>query len=78
MSDPRQPIEPGRFWAYELPGGWQVLAGRTARSLSPVGSAADRGFETRISLASSANTFEVRALSSGGRVLATSKPVSGS
>ncbi len=57
---------------------WQVLAGRTARSLSPVGSAADRGFETRISLASSANTFEVRALSSGGRVLATSKPVSGS
>ena len=29
MSDPRPPIEPGRFWAYELPGGWQVLAGRT-------------------------------------------------
>ena len=29
MSDPRAPIEPGRFWAYELPGGWQVLAGRT-------------------------------------------------
>lgn len=29
MTDPRQPPEPGRFWAYELPGGWQVLAGRT-------------------------------------------------
>jgi predicted ribosome quality control (RQC) complex YloA/Tae2 family protein len=25
----RSPSEPGRFWAYELPGGWQVLAGRT-------------------------------------------------
>jgi len=29
VSDPRTPAEPGRFWAYELPGGWQVLAGRT-------------------------------------------------
>jgi predicted ribosome quality control (RQC) complex YloA/Tae2 family protein len=29
MSDPRAPIAPGRFWEYELPGGWQVLAGRT-------------------------------------------------
>lgn len=29
MSDPRAPIPSGRFWAYELPGGWQVLAGRT-------------------------------------------------
>jgi predicted ribosome quality control (RQC) complex YloA/Tae2 family protein len=28
-GDPREPIAPGRFWAYELPGGWQVLAGRT-------------------------------------------------
>jgi predicted ribosome quality control (RQC) complex YloA/Tae2 family protein len=29
MSDPREPTPAGRFWAYELPGGWQVLAGRT-------------------------------------------------
>jgi predicted ribosome quality control (RQC) complex YloA/Tae2 family protein len=29
VSDPRQPPPAGRFWAYELPGGWQVLAGRT-------------------------------------------------
>ena len=28
MSERPSP-EPGRFWAYELPGGWQVLAGRT-------------------------------------------------
>jgi predicted ribosome quality control (RQC) complex YloA/Tae2 family protein len=33
VSDPRPPVGPpiesGRFWAYELPGDWQVLAGRT-------------------------------------------------
>jgi predicted ribosome quality control (RQC) complex YloA/Tae2 family protein len=23
-----EPLPTGRFWAYELPGGWQVLAGR--------------------------------------------------
>lgn len=28
MSE-RAPPPQGRFWAYELPGGWQVLAGRT-------------------------------------------------
>ncbi len=30
MSDGEPPKPaPGRFWSYELPGGWQVLAGRT-------------------------------------------------
>jgi hypothetical protein len=53
---------------------WQVLAGRTAASLSPVASAPRTGFETRISVRSPASTFEVRALSSSGRILARSNP----
>jgi Arylsulfotransferase (ASST) len=51
---------------------WQVLAGASGGTLHPVGSAASDGFETRISLASSANTFAVRAIDADGRVLATS------
>jgi hypothetical protein len=52
---------------------WQVLAG-TAR-LSPVAVSPKRDFETRIDLGNTANSFAVRALSSSGRVLATSKVV---
>ena len=54
---------------------WQVLAGPSAASLTPVASVAKQGFETRIDLASSASTFEVRGLSGGGRILATSAAV---
>jgi hypothetical protein len=54
---------------------WQVLAGPSGRSLSPVGSAPDRGFETRIDVSSSASRFAVRALGPGGRVLGRSLPV---
>jgi Arylsulfotransferase (ASST) len=51
---------------------WQVLAGQSATSLRAVSSAPKQGFETRIDLTSSSSTFEVRALSQSGRVLATS------
>jgi hypothetical protein len=51
---------------------WQVLAGPAGGSLSPVGSAPSRGFETKIPVSSSASTFAVRALDSQGNVLATS------
>jgi hypothetical protein len=54
---------------------WQVLAGSSAASLSPAGSAPDRSFETRINVASHASTFAVRALSSSGRILSTSAAV---
>jgi Arylsulfotransferase (ASST) len=51
---------------------WQVLAGPTAGSLRPIGSAPRDGFETRFDLESSASTFKVRALDSEGHVLASS------
>ncbi len=54
---------------------WQVLAGPSATSLAPRTSAAKRGFETKLTLSSTATTFAVRALSASGRVLATSKPI---
>jgi hypothetical protein len=55
---------------------WQVLAGPDAASLAPVATAPRSGFETRIDASSAATTFAVRALSSRGRTLATSSPVS--
>lgn len=54
---------------------WEVLAGRSGASLARVACAPDRGFETRISVSSSARTFEVRALNSRGQALASSRPV---
>lgn len=54
---------------------WEVLAGEGPGSLAPVASAPWGGFETKISVPSSDSTFEVRALSSKGAVLATSAPV---
>ncbi len=57
---------------------WQVLAGHAGASLRPVAAAPDGGFETRIAVTARATTFAVRALSSSGRVLATSKPMTAS
>ena len=50
---------------------WKVLARRGA-ALVPVMTAADRGFETRITVHSSAGSFVVRALGKRGRVLGQS------
>ncbi|MDX6637502.1 MAG: hypothetical protein QOJ01_1013 [Solirubrobacterales bacterium] len=54
---------------------WQVLGGQDAASLQPVASARKGGFETRIDVQGDADTFAVRALGPGGRVLATSAAV---
>ncbi|MEA2179693.1 MAG: hypothetical protein QOG77_2990 [Solirubrobacteraceae bacterium] len=54
---------------------WEVLAGASAASLAPVGSAARSSFETRISSAGGA-FVAVRALDSAGNVLGTSKAIS--
>jgi Arylsulfotransferase (ASST) len=55
---------------------WQVLAGASPSSLTPVAPVPWSGFETQIAVPGSATTFEVRALNSKGMVLATSEPVS--
>jgi phospholipase C len=55
---------------------WQVMAGPSAASLTPVAAAAARGFETRLDVATRGDTFEAHALDSAGRVLATSLPAS--
>ncbi len=55
---------------------WEVLAGESPEALSPVASAPWSGFETTISVPSADSTFEVRALDSRGRILASSAPVS--
>jgi hypothetical protein len=54
---------------------WEVLAGATPTTLTPVGSAARSGFETRIRTAGGAYVA-VRALDAAGNVLATSKAIS--
>ena len=51
---------------------WQVLAGTGTGALKPVRSTANRGFETRIEVRSSATRFAVRALNARAKVLATS------
>ncbi len=55
---------------------WEVLAGESPGSLTPVATAPWSGFETKITVPSAESTYEVRALDSKGRVLATSAPVS--
>ncbi len=55
---------------------WQLLAGSSATSLKPIDVVSKRGFETHISVSSTATMFAVRALSSQGRILAQSQPVS--
>ena len=54
---------------------WQVLARTAAGRLAAVGSAADRGFETRVEISSGARAFTVRALDRRGRDLGAA-PVS--
>jgi hypothetical protein len=55
--------------------GWEVLAGASASSLAPAGSAARSGFETRIRTGGGAYVA-VRALDAAGNVLGTSKAIS--
>ena len=57
---------------------WQVLVARPGAALRPVASVPDRAFETEIAVTGRATRFEVRALASGGRILAKSNPVSAS
>jgi hypothetical protein len=54
---------------------WQVLAGQSAGSLSPVATVRKRSFETRIDVSSSATVFAARALDVNGRRLGTSAAV---
>jgi Arylsulfotransferase (ASST) len=55
---------------------WQVLAGSRAGDLKAVATRQRSGFETAIKLRRSYGVYEVRALSSAGRALGTSKPFS--
>jgi hypothetical protein len=57
---------------------WQVLAGSSAGSLSPVRTAPSTGFETRIAVGSPAPVFAVRAIDARGRVLSRSAAVNAS
>jgi Arylsulfotransferase (ASST) len=53
---------------------WQVLAGRSATTLTPIGGARKRGFETSIPVHSAAQYYAVQALGSTGEALSTSSP----
>jgi hypothetical protein len=54
---------------------WRVLAGSSKSNLKPVVNKSSKtGFETAISVKGSPKLFELQALSSGGKVLGTSKP----
>ena len=55
---------------------WEVLAGSSAGNLQVVAKHARTGFETAIKLAHTYALYEVRALSTAGRVLGTSKSFS--
>lgn len=55
---------------------WQVLAGSSAADLSPLMSARKSGFETAIRLDSGDRYLQVRALSTTGRILGSSRVVS--
>lgn len=55
---------------------WEVLAGESRTSLTPVATAPWSNFETKIPVMSSDTVFEVKALNKEGKVLATSEPVS--
>ena len=75
---------PGLVWVYVSWNGatrvvnWQVLAQGQGGGLSPVASAPDRGFETRIAVRSAAARFAVRALGAAGRAVRRSRVVSAS
>ena len=51
---------------------WRVLAGASARALTPVGQVQRHGFETHIQVHSATPYFAVQALSATGHVLSTS------
>lgn len=53
--------------------GWEVLAGRSAKSLTPVRTVASTGFETAIALAAGSRWVAVRALDATGAPLGTSR-----
>ena len=55
---------------------WQVLAGEDRNHLAPVATAARKGFDTTIPLATDARMIQVRALDGHGAVLGTSAAVS--
>ena len=57
---------------------WQVLAGSGSGAMKPDTSAVWQRFETEIPISTPATKFEVRALGAGGKVLATSAPVTAS
>jgi hypothetical protein len=52
---------------------WKVLAGTSSRDLSVVGAAPKAGFETQLNIKGNFTVFEVEAINSKGRVMATSK-----
>jgi hypothetical protein len=54
---------------------WQVLAGPSKTSLSPVSVTQRNGFETAITTTAASAFFEVKALDAGGKVLKTSNVV---
>jgi Arylsulfotransferase (ASST) len=54
---------------------WRVLAGPSPSSLAPIATAASKGFETVIPVASRATRFAVQALDSSGQVLSTSATI---
>jgi hypothetical protein len=56
---------------------WRVLGGSSASTLAPLASATKAGFQTTISLPSSATYVAVQALDASGAVLATSHTVKG-
>jgi hypothetical protein len=51
---------------------WQLLAGPTKKSLSPVSTTARTGFETAITTSAPGPFYEVKALAADGKVLNTS------
>jgi Arylsulfotransferase (ASST) len=54
---------------------WEVLAGRTRTSLTPVSTTARSGFETAITTTTAGPFYEVKALNANGKVLKTSAVV---
>ena len=54
---------------------WRILDGSDASRLSPVATVAKDGFETHVTVSSTAATFAVEALAADGTVLRRSAPV---
>jgi hypothetical protein len=54
---------------------WELLAGADAKSLAPVGSATKAGFETTVTVKSTAKSVALRAYDAAGNVLGTSPAI---